>query len=74
MHSKANKSNDPALNHGEPVPSTSAGQKRKRASRQRRKRTDDSDDESKEEFKKNKVKEVLQKHSRFVPVTLIFGK
>lgn len=32
------------------------------------------DDESKEEFKKNKVKEVLQKHSRFVPVTLVFGK
>ena len=32
------------------------------------------DEESKDEFKKNKVKEVLQKHSRFVPVTLIFGK
>ena len=32
------------------------------------------DDESKEEFKKSKVKEVLQKHSRFVPVTLVFGK
>ncbi len=32
------------------------------------------DDESKDEFKKNKVKDVLQKHSRFVPVTLVFGK
>ena len=32
------------------------------------------DDESKEEFKRNKVKDVLQKHSRFVPVTLVFGK
>lgn len=32
------------------------------------------DDESKEEFKKNKIKEVLQKHSRFVSVTLVFGK